>query len=250
MFVTDTFKDYVELYNRGVSIKSLNPLKNQTYRVFSQSDVDIRVLDRENVLDLLSENRCRRLRYFTVDSPTSSHRYFYAIPLQAPNGEYVGFVYRTLFDHNYNTVSRPFIDRDKKVPYMFGFYRDFINYDRHAQCMPIVVCEGIKDAIVLKRFYPYVLANNTSRLGLNAYVLSNITDKVLLAYDNDETGLESAPKDKKKLIELGCSADILQLDKGFKDVSDYISSPADLRQLRKRFINKIKGLYYGTIMSY
>lgn len=247
---TFNFDDFIEVYRRGVSVKKLNPLKNQTYNILVKSNVDVRVVDRNNINDLLTESRCKRLRHMTVDSPTSSHRYFYVIPLQSPNGTYVGFIYRTLFDSCYNTVLRPFNDPMKKVPYMFGFYRDFDNYDRHTFSMPIVVCEGAKDAMVLKHFYPYVLANNTSRLGVNAQVLANITDKVLLAYDNDSTGQLSSKVDSRELAKLGCSADILKLDDGFKDIADYVERPQELRKLRDRFLKKIQGLKYGTIMSY
>lgn len=245
------FKDYVRLFNRGVSIKDLNPLENQTYRVLSLANVDVRIIDRDNARDLLTNaGGCHQLKYFTTDSPKASHRYFYAIPIQAPSGDYVGFIYRTLFDKNYSSVNKPFADRTKKVPYMFGFYKDFDNYDRHTKCMPIVVCESAKDAILFKKFYPYVLANNTSRLGVSAHVLANITDKILLAYDNDSTGHQSTKVDKKILNGLGCSVDILKYDDGFKDLSDYIDHPQELRAIRTQLKNRIKGLMYGTTMAF
>ena len=245
----DNFENYVELFGRGISIKKLNPLKNQTYKVLVKSNVDVRVIDRDTVLDLLIETKCTQLRFFTADSAQKSRRYFYAIPVQAPNGEYVGFIYRTLFSHEYSSAFKPFSDTSKKVPYMFGFYRDFDNYDGHTTSMPIVVCESAKDAIVLKHFYPYTLANNTSRLGVSSYVLANITDKIILAYDNDKTGLKYSQLDKKILSDLGCSVDILKYDDGFKDVSDYIDHPQELRRLREQLKNRIKGLIHGTSLA-
>lgn len=246
----DNFNAHLELYNRGKSIKDMKPLKNQTYKVLMNANVDVRVIDREDCLDLLIEydEKCKDLIYFTNDSPKASHRYFYAIPIQAPCGDNVGFVYRTLFDKNYATKTRAFKDYSKKVPFMFGFYRDFDNYDRHTKSMPIVVCEGAKDAIILKKFYPYTLANNTSSLGLNAYIIANMTDKVLLAYDNDETGHMMSKEDKETLQGLGCSVDILKYDEGFKDASDYINHPNELRAFRERFKLQLKGLIHGTIM--
>ena len=44
--------------------------------------------------------------------------------------------------------------------------------------------EGSKDCIFMSQFYPYVLAINTSSMGLNAQVLINLTNKFVLAYDN------------------------------------------------------------------
>ena len=37
----------------------------------------------------------------------------------------------------------------------------------------------------MKQFYPYTVSINTSSMGLNAYVLINLSNKFVLAYDND-----------------------------------------------------------------
>jgi 5S rRNA maturation endonuclease (ribonuclease M5) len=219
--------------------------------VFSLSNVDIRVVDRDNSYSLLVKTD--KLKHFSTDRDGLSNRYFYSIPVQTPSGDYVGFIYRALFGHDYASIYRPFENKVKRVPYMFGFFNDFQNYDRHTSCMPIVVCEGVKDAIVLKKFYPYVLSNNTSALRLNANVISNITDKVILAYDNDETGKKEAPKDKKKLAMLGCSVDILKYDDckddGLKDAGEYINHPKKLKQLRTQLKLRIKGLINGVTLA-
>lgn len=245
------FNDYINLFNCGRPIREMSPLNNQTYKVFMMSNIDIRVIDRETCIAKLC--RCSQLERFTADTKTRSRRYFYVIPIQTPSGDYVGFVYRALFDHGYMSVLRPFNDISKKVPYMFGFYKDFETYnlytDRAKTCMPIVVCEGAKDAIMLKSLYPYVVSNNTSSLGLNAYVISNITDKVLLAYDNDETGHEQSPKDKSILTNLGCSVDILKYDKGFKDAADYFNHPTELKALKRQMTQRIKGLINGVTLA-
>lgn len=117
-------------------------------------------------------------------------------------------------------------------------------------CMPIIVCEGIKDAIMLKHMYPYVVSNNGSSLGLNAHVLSNITDKILLAYDNDKTGERQAPIDKNILTKLGCSVDILKFDEGYKDAADYFNHPTELKALKTQITQRIKGLIYGVTLAF
>lgn len=240
------FDDYIKLHESGRSIKQMSPLANETYKVFAMAKVDIRVVDREKSLSHLS--KCEKLLHFSTPNKKSDNRYFYSIPIQTPNGTYVGFIYRALFSHDYASVYKPFTDESKKVPYMFGFFEDFQNYDRHTTCMPIVVCEGVKDAIVLKRFYPYVLSNNTSALRLNADVLANVTDKVLLAYDNDETGRTSAYKDKKRLSALGCSVDILNYG-NHKDAGEFIDHPKDLKLLREQLKLRIKGLIHGVTLA-
>lgn len=101
--------------------------------------------------------------------------------------------------------------------------------------------------MVLKKFYPYVLSNNTSSLRVNANVLANITDKIILAYDNDETGLEQTPKDRLKLARLGCSVDVMQFK--YKDAGEYINHPEDLPELRQQLKLRVKGLLEGVTLT-
>lgn len=241
---TTYFGDYIKLHESGRSIKDLNPLNDETYKVLSGSNVDVRVIDRDNSYQYLIKTE--KLHHFTTDKNGQSNKYFYSIPVQSPSGAYVGFIYRSLLTHDYASIYKPFKDKVKRVPFMFGFYRDFANYDKHPKCMPIVVCEGVKDAIVLKHFYPYVLSNNTSSLRVNADILSNITDKVLLAYDNDSTGVTESAKDRKRLASLGCSVDILRYK--YKDAGEYINHPKDLKELRNQLKLRIKGLIEGVTL--
>ena len=243
------FNNFVRLYEESTSIKCLKPLKNQTYKVLMSAKVDIRVIDRNDLFKFLTKPERTKLDHFTVDSNGRSHRYFYAIPVQAPNGNYVGFIYRTILDKSYASIYRPFNDNTKKIPYLFGFFGDFKNFYRHTTCMPILVCEGAKDAIVLKKMYPYTVSCNTSSLGINTHILANITDKVLLAYDNDPTGAEKIKQDKKTLVKLGCSVDSLQYAEGFKDAADYVSHPQEISDLRQQIKNKINGLIFGVTLS-
>lgn len=240
------FGDYIKLHESGRSIHDLQPLDNETYKVFSMSNVDIRVVDRDKSYSLLVKTD--KLKHFTTDRNGLSNKFFYSIPIQSPSGDYVGFIYRALFGHDYASIYRPFENKVKRVPYMFGFFNDFQNYDRHTMCMPIVVCEGVKDAIVLKKFYPYVLSNNTSALRINANILANITDKIILAYDNDETGRKESFKDKKKLANLGCSVDLLKYD-NFKDAGEYINHPKELIELRDQLKLRVKGLVKGITLT-
>jgi hypothetical protein len=127
-------------------------------------------------------------------------------------------------------------------------FNDFKNYDRHTTCMPILVCEGAKDALMLKRIYPYTLAVGTARLGISAHILSNITDKIILAYDNDETGSQSTPWDRKTLTNLGCSVDVLKYHDGFKDASDYVDHPEEYEELKQQLKLRVKGLLTGCTL--
>ena len=107
--------------------------------------------------------------------------------------------------------------------------------------------------MVVKGDWAYVLSNNTSALRLNANIIANITDKVILAYDNDETGHREAPKDKKKLSKLGCSVDILKYgnwkENSFKDAGEYINHPKELKQLREQLKLRVRGLIEGVTLA-
>ena len=96
---------------------------------------------------------------------------------------------------------------------------------------------------MLKQIYPYVLANNTSSMGVNAQVLRNISNKFLLAYDNDESGQEGIKRDKRTLRNLGAYVESLQLHDGFKDCADYLDYPNKFSELKDQVKRKIRKLY-------
>jgi DNA primase len=169
------------------------------------------------------------------------------IPVTTVKGTIVGFIVRGVLTSDYNTVSRTFSSYEAKVPLMFGFDKKFLNYDEQAErgskCYPIIVCEGSKDCIMLKKIYPYVLANNTSSMGLNAQILRNISDSFLLAYDNDEAGKEGIEKDKKILRGLGAYVESVKLHDGFKDCADYLGHSEEFAELKAQIKRKLKSLY-------
>ena len=40
-------QDYIDLYNKGLKIDKIKPLKNQTYELFKSSGLDIRICKRK-----------------------------------------------------------------------------------------------------------------------------------------------------------------------------------------------------------
>ena len=216
---------YIELYNKSVSINRLKPLDNQTYRIFRNSGVDIRVTNRTQIYE--DPLAFQKIKYFV-----GKYQHFYMIPVTTIKGTIVGFIIRNIVGSSeYNTVSRTFSDYMKQVPLMFGFDSSFTGFDKAEKPYPIIVCEGCKDCLTLKRFYPYVVANNTSSMGINATVLRNISNRFLLAYDNDTAGKEGMERDKKALRKLGAFVSTLELDPGFKDCADYEGDPIKFKEL-------------------
>ena len=229
-------QDYIDLYNKGYKIGDIKPIEDQTYKVFLNSKMDIRVIDRQ----LLYQNPLafQRIGYFVA-----KNEFFYMVPIYTIEETIVGFILRGVFRKEYSSVSRDFIDDKSKVPLMFGFNKHFAKLDSYSKCYPIVVCEGCKDCMVLKKYYPYVLANNTSSMGINAEILSNVSNKFLLAYDNDEAGRNGMKNDKRVLRNKGLIVDSLDIKDGFKDCADHISNPKELKALIERMKIKLEKLY-------
>lgn len=234
----DSFEDYINLYEMSKPIKELSPLKNQTYKVFSESDYDIRVFDRRECFEKLSY--LSKIAHFIEGSGD----FFYILPIQTVKGSLVGFIYRKVLSSDYasiikNSIELPINSEFVKVPTMFGF-RDFNRYDEAKQ-LPIVVCEGIKDALVLKKIYPFVLSNNTNRMGLSSYVLRNITHRFLISYDNDEAGNEGYESDKETLNRTGAYAVRLKIPSQYKDIADWYFDKG-IYPIRDELVNKINYL--------
>ena len=241
---------YIDLYDNGVSIKRVKRIDNQTFKILSLSNnVDIRIVDREKVYKKLLT--LEKMKHFTIDTKEHSNRFFYMIPLQTPHGTIVGFILRSVYGKSYNTICKTSEIKEHKVPYMYGFYEDFKKFDNHKECMPIIICEGLKDCILMKKLYPYVLANNTSSLGLNAHILRNISNKFILVYDNDSTGLESTKSDKKLLRSMGCYVDSIQINddiinnKRYKDVCDLSEDLNLFKDFKKELIKKVSYLKFN-----
>lgn len=229
--------DYIALYEEGTPLSSIKPLNNQTYNIFKEKE-DIRVVDRNKNYQLLSP--LKAIEHFTKDKKGKSSNYFYMIPIRTVKNTIVGFIFRNVFHHDYASVYQTFSDSNHKVPFMYGFDTTFKKLENFTKCLPLIICESAKDCIFLKKFYPYVLANNTNYLGLNAYILRNLTNKYLLVYDNDKGGIEGTKNDKEVLRSLGCIVDSIELDEGFKDCSDYYNKTAQTLKLKQKILNKLR----------
>lgn len=242
-------QDYIELYELARPISKVKlPVKDETFKVFKASNVEVRIFDREKHLRLiLDQEKYSSIQNFLKDTETATHRFFYMVPVQTPTGTIVGFILRTVFDKSYVTITDAFCDRVKYVPFMFGWYKDFVEYNKKSKRLPIVVCEGPKDCIALKKIYPYVLSANTDSLGVNVEVLKQITNDILLVYDNDESGIRGMKKDQKILVNQWVNCDTFHVPDGFKDVSELIFHKQEFKEFGKRLLNKIKKLHYHQV---
>lgn len=260
----DSIESYIRLYNEGTPIKNIKPLNNENYKVFSLANTDIRIIDRDKVYDKLI--RLEKIKYFLNDhivfdrytgksKSVEGNRYFYMIPVQTVEGTIVDFIFRRVFDikksdhfdfkkNRYHSVKPYKSNIIKKIPFMYGFYKDFKNFDSDSinGAKPIVICEGCKDCIYLKQFYPYVLAINTSTIGFNGHILRNITDKIVVVSDSDEAGSEAYFKDRYSLRKLDFKIGKVKLDEGIKDPASYIKHKDMEVNLKRRLFKVIRDL--------
>jgi hypothetical protein len=152
-------------------------LFNQVYFIYDNSK-DLKILD---VLDVDDKTKAFLLK----NSPV------YIIPLMTPNGEEYSYVLRAVESKRFY-----FLELKSKYPHCYGL-QDFTNYTFNK---PILLCEGIKDVLAIKKIYPYSLAYLTSSPNDELFdFLSNITNRIIFFPDSDKTGLKL--KITKKLKE-------------------------------------------------
>lgn len=127
---------------------------------------------------------------FIYDNP-----YFWLLPVTTTN-KICGFVIKSYHQKQYRNIFCK-----NHIVSFFGFH----NFSNFKFNMPIILCEGTKDQIILSKIYPYTLACLTvglSQDGLKA--INHLTKNILLVYDNDKPGRDAVNRDKDTLIKLGC----------------------------------------------
>lgn len=93
---------------------------------------------------------------------------------------------------------------------------------------PIMVVEGVLDAEVASLFYPWVLATLTSKISEpQAFLLSCLTNTLILSFDNDESGEAGAHFSGKYLQKWGLNYFKLQPPASVKDWGDLLSWPRE-----------------------
>lgn len=265
----DSIENYIKLYNTGVNIKEIEPIANENYKIFSLANTDIRVFDTDNKNTLEAMIPLKQIKHFandhiTIDLKTGKdievkgNKLFYMIPIQTPRGTISNFIFRRIFDSRkshfksvrYHTASLNKDSYDKQegyskaVPLMYGWYKDFDDYAKvsGSRAKPIVVCEGPKDCMYLKQFYPYVLSLNTSTIGFNALVLRNITNKLIFVSDADDVGQKSFGLDNYILKKLHFTVGRVKLAEGVKDPASMVDKPEEEKNFKRKFLAEIQDM--------
>ena len=149
-----TLEDYVSFYHLLPKVNELNgnsPLlsKNKDYRNFL----------------LVTGKHCPALCHvgkyvdkIPIDRKYSSFYFnnpmFWVIPIETASNRIVGFILKSFDKRGYNVIHY------SKISLLFGLY-DFNDYTKN---QPIILTEGWRDCLYVKKFYKYVLSLNTSSL--------------------------------------------------------------------------------------
>lgn len=202
-------EEFHDLYEHAVSIDQLKPQASEEYLVFK-------------------EKKGRKVKLFSVKRHLehlphyeSFYQFFqenevaWLVPCALPSGQVVGYLLRGMGKKAY----RVFIEKGR--PQLLFGWEDFQIFKKGK---PIVIVEGVKDCLYLKRFYPFVLACLTSRLAEEMLkVVGELTDKVVLAVDNDEEGQRATKWMKEKFLQNKVRVVVCSPLK--KDWAEYVRTP-------------------------
>ena len=172
-------KDFIKLYKNSIPISGLVPEENENFKCFQlKTGLPVSMVIVKDTIKY--QYPIKTFWKYFEENPC-----FWMIPLATPSKKIIGFVLRGYDQKEYRTV----FNYKDSVPPIFGWedFSDF-SYDK-----PVVICEGVKDAIWLKQYYKYCLALNGSEITTsNLEIFKNVISKIVLCYDND--------KDKEKNV--------------------------------------------------
>lgn len=170
-----------------------------------------------------SDKRLDAFHGFIHENP-----YFWIIPMMTAQKDIFGFVFKSYTQRAYRNLFC-----QEHICSFYGFH----NFHNFKYNTPIILTEGTKDCIVLQSIYPFSLACLTSGInGLDDFeAIRKLTNKVILAYDNDKAGIKSTARDKEHLIKAGCK--VATAFYTTKDVGDLYNNPMGREILRKSLYN-------------
>lgn len=206
-------KQFINLYKQCKDVSILTKVHNEEKQVFNlkSTGASIRFGSTKKLLEYIPERE--GLYDFWVDN-----QYFWIIPMEIKSNEVYGFTLRG-YKKEYNVFKL-----NSHLPVIFGLY-DFKDFKFGSE--PIILTEGIKDALVLKTIYPYTLALNTAGLTINSLqFVKSLSSRFILIYDNDKAGIEATSRDTASLQNIGCRVNSIKLR--LKDPGSYIKFPTEL----------------------
>jgi DNA primase len=149
------------------------------------------------------------------------------VPINDKSGRVVGFTARILpYDNNPN---RPrYLNSSQsqwfnKSELWYGWYEHSMSIRQKKQ---VIIVEGNMDVIIANQHgLDYTLASQgTSFTVEQLQILKRLTNKILLAFDNDTAGIISGQKFYRQGTAMGFEIQKLVIDKKYKDLDEMLSS--------------------------
>jgi DNA primase len=149
------------------------------------------------------------------------------VPINDKSGRVVGFTARVLpYDNNPNRPKYLNSSQSQwfnKSELWYGWYEHSMSIRQKKQ---VIIVEGNMDVIVANQYgLDYALASQgTSFTVEQLQILKRLTNKILLAFDNDTAGIISGQKFYRQATAMGFEIQKLVIDKQFKDLDEMLSS--------------------------
>lgn len=149
------------------------------------------------------------------------------VPINDKSGRVVGFTARVLpYDNNPN---RPkYLNSSQSL--WFNKSELWYGWYEHSQAIrqkkQVIIVEGNMDVIIANQYgLDYALASQgTSFTVEQLQILKRLTNKILLAFDNDTAGIVSGQKFYRQATAMGFEMHKLVIDKQYKDLDEMLSS--------------------------
>lgn len=182
-----SIENWMSLYDSCYSIHDMKPLISKDYSAFiskSTSSNPIKLGQTSKMLSLIPKQK-QYYHFFQKND------LFWMIPIELPDCSIIGFILKNFVgEKSYLNVS--FSDFHT----FFGLY-DFNDFKKQSL---IILTEGSKDSLFVKQYYKYTLALTTSGLtSTTLAIVKSLTNKILLLYDNDDTGYLKVNSDSIQL---------------------------------------------------
>lgn len=213
-------EEYMECYKNGIPLSKLKA-STEEFNVFKlKRGLPVKYISTKNKIKLPMDDKLIGYNGFY-----QRQKGFYLIPNEYKN-KIISFVIRGL-SHEYFDIHMM-----SPIKPMFGWYM----FEDYKKGYPIIITEGSKDCIILQQYYPYVLAMLTAGVTVsNLNILSCMTNKIILAYDKDDTGVKTTKAEIKKFQDKNFLVQTLKPKR--KDFGmDYNNS----EYLEQEIINKLK----------
>lgn len=110
--------------------------------------------------------------------------------------------------------------------------------DNFVYGIPIVLVEGNMDCDTVKLLYPYALATLTNSISQNQIrILSGLTNKVIIAYDNDEAGNKGYWGAYNNLTKAGFKVKRFKHSENAKDFGDLMDAKINDRDMYEHLLH-------------